>query len=114
MLAISFDDQHRIFIIEPSGTLSKEDIQAISQQLNEYINQHDEVPGLLLHAAAFPGWKDFGTIFEHLHLVRDYEKLIPKIAVVSDSRALAMLPLLTDHFVTAQVRGFSEGRLEAA
>ena len=112
MLAITFDEPHNAFILSPESRLTKEDISQLTERVNTYINEQDTIPALVIYAPKFTGWADFGTFVEHIRFIRGHEALIPKVAVVSDGRALSILPHLADHFVTAQLKHFSEVRIE--
>jgi len=114
MLSITIDDAHNAAIVSPDARLSREDVEKLSERVNTYINEHDAIPAIVIHAPKFPGWADFGALLQHIRFVRDHHRLIPKVAVVSDSRALSVLPQLANHFVAAQLRHFPEDRLEAA
>ena len=114
MLAITFDEAHHAFILSPESRLTKEDISELTEHVNTYINEHDAIPALVINAPKLTGWADFGTFVQHMRFIRGHEALIPKVAVVSDGRALSILPHLANHFVTAQLKHFSEDRIEAA
>jgi hypothetical protein len=68
----------------------------------------------VVHAPAFPGWADFAGFLEHLQFIRAHERLVPKIALVSDSVLLDIVPRIARHFVSADVRTFPAEDLAAA
>lgn len=53
-------------------------------------------------------------MLRHLRFIRDHQKLIEKIALVSDAPILDFAPKLARHFVAAQIRHFPADRLDAA
>ena len=67
-----------------------------------------------LEARSFPGWENFGAMLSHLRFVRDHHRQIRRIAVVSDSKILAVAPKIASHFVSAEVRSFDAGDRAAA
>jgi hypothetical protein len=50
----------------------------------------------------------------HFRFVRDHEKRIGKVAVVTDSALGNVAEHLASHFVSAEIRHFSAGEIEAA
>ena len=114
MLSIVFDSVHRAFILRLHGALTQEDVGDLTDHVDGYINEHDAVPSLVIHAPEFPGWEDFETLVKQMRFVRNHHALVPKIAVVSDNAALSILPHLANHFAKAEIRRFPIDRLEAA
>ena len=60
----------------------------------------------MICAQTFPGWQNLEAAIAHFKFVRDHHRKISKVAFVSDSEVLALLPKLADHFVSAEVRHF--------
>lgn len=87
--------------------LSHEDIDRFRVTLDDYINEGDIIPNLVLLGSDRPHWQNLKAFREHLKLIRDYQKLIKKVAVVGDAKMLQALPPLLDHFVGAKIRHFS-------
>lgn len=114
MLNITDDDAHGCFLIEPTGKLTQEDFNVLTGRFNAKVNDTDRIPNLVIHATAFPGWKDFAGLFSHLSFLRDHHKIVAKIALVSDSRILDVAPGLAQHFLFAEIRHFPDADLEAA
>ena len=80
-----------ILIIRPEGSLEASDFQAIAQEIDPYIEAHGKLHGLLIDAAAFPGWKDFAALLAHFKFVKGHHQKIEKIAAVSDSNFLVVV-----------------------
>lgn len=114
MLTITEDDAHDCFVLEPSGTLTRADFQALTQRFNARIHATDRVPNLVVHTRDFPGWADFGALLGHLEFIRDHHRMIRKIALVSDARVLDLAPRIARHFVAADIRHFPAGELDQA
>jgi hypothetical protein len=56
---------------------------------------------------SFPGWNSFGALVAHLRFVADHHRLIKRIAAVTDSVFLKILPNIANHFVQAKIRRFN-------
>ena len=87
---------------------------AVAGELDPYIDEKGNLRGLLIQAESFPGWHDFGAFVSHLRFVRDHHHNITKVAAVSDSAILSVLPHVARHFVSADVRHFEFSERETA
>lgn len=70
--------------------------------------------GLIIEAPVFPGWESLGAMAAHFRFVRDHHKRIRKVGLVTDSALGTVAERLASHFVSAEIRHFSAGELEAA
>jgi hypothetical protein len=95
-----------ILLVSPVGKLQPEDFEELRLLVNPYIEEHGTLDGLLIDAEHFPGWASFSGLLSHLRFVHDYETKIKRVAAVTDSGFLAILPNVTKHFVAADVRHF--------
>ena len=95
-----------ILVVAPVDTLEPADLEQLGLLADPYIEEHGGLKGLLIDAESFPGWEDFSSMLSHIHFVRDYEKKIERVAAVTDSAFLAILPKVADYFVAAKVRQF--------
>ena len=114
MLKIDIRTRENIAIITPEGRISSDQIDALAQQVNDYINEFDQVPNLVLLTKSVPYWQDFNALKNHLKFVRDHHNLVSKVAIVSDSKLLWLAKSVVDHFVTAKVRRFNEDAMDDA
>ena len=103
-----------IFLLTPKGSISADDFEKCSAELNNYINEHDAIPSLVFVVANLPHWKDFEAMSAHFHLVKDHHTIIPKVALVSDSKLLAVIRVFADLFIGARIRRFPEYALDDA
>ena len=114
MLDTEIDEKNNLFVVTPKGTVSEADFEALGTSLNDYINRTDKAPGVVLNAAGVPQWENAQALFAHLKLVRIHHKVIEKVALVSDSKLLSIMPTLVDLFLDAKIRHFQSGDLERA
>jgi hypothetical protein len=61
---------------------------------------------LLIEAESFPGWHDFSALLSHLRFVKEHHQKIRKVAAVTDSGFLTILPKVAGHFLKAEVKHF--------
>ena len=95
-----------ILIARPKGQLTEEDFSALSANADAYIEAHGVLNGLVICAEAFPGWESLDGFVSHFKFIRDHHSKISKVAFVSDSNVLALLPKIANHFVSAEVKHF--------
>jgi hypothetical protein len=95
-----------VLIVAPIDKLESVDFEQLRLLVDPHIEKHGELKGLLIDAGSFAGWEDFSSMLSHIHFVEDYETKIERVAAVTDSAFLAILPKVAEHFVGAEVRQF--------
>lgn len=58
--------------------------------------------------------KSLGAVAAHFRFVRDHHRRITKVALVTDAALGNIAERLASHFVSATIRHFPAGQLEAA
>jgi len=114
MLEHELDAADSILYLRPRAALAKEDFEGLAREVDPFIYEHGGLAGIIVEASAFPGWESFGAMAAHFRFVRDHHKQIKKIAVVTDSALGTVAEKLASHFVSATVRHFGAGEVEAA
>lgn len=114
MLNIDIREHDNIAILAPDGAITATDIDAITTQIDAYINEHDRVPNLVIHAESLPHWSDFEALGKHLKFVKYHHKIVSKVALVSDSKLLWLARTIVDQFTGAKVRRFPLEALDNA
>ncbi len=100
MIDFNLDMEHRILTICPKGALSEQDFSSVTAAVNPVIEQEGDLAGVIIHAKSFPG------MLSHFRFVRDHHQYIKKLAVVSDSAVLTILPRISAHFINAELKHF--------
>lgn len=106
MIHHEFLQDQGILVITPEGPLQQSDFEALAAIVDPFIAAQGELRGLLVYTETFPGWADFAALLSHLRLVKDHHQHIAKVAAVTDSGFLAVIPSIISHFVHAQVKHF--------
>ncbi len=114
MIRYELNPDEGILIVTPEAPLESTDFERLASEVDPYIEKTGKLHGLLIQAESFPGWQDFGGMVSHLKFVKNHHKDIEKIAAVSDSGFLSILPRITNHFVKAEVRHFDYSDKEKA
>ena len=95
-----------ILVVSPVDMLEATDFERVRLLVDPYIEEHGELQGLLIDAESFPGWEDFSSMLSQLRFASNYQEKIKRVAAVTDSSFLAILPKVADYFAAAEVRHF--------
>jgi hypothetical protein len=96
-----------VLLVEPQGTLSANDFREISRVVDPYIDERGKLVGLLIEAKSLPGWDSFGALIGHLKFVRDHHLNIDRVAALTDSTFLKIVPKIAEHFAHPEIRVFA-------
>jgi hypothetical protein len=114
MIEHTLDTVNSILYLRPKSALEQGDFELLAKTVDPYISQTGDLAGLIIEAPAFPGWESLGAMAAHFRFVRDHHKRIRKLALVTDSAMGNVAERLASHFVSAEIRHFPAGELEAA
>jgi hypothetical protein len=106
MLNFELLDKQGILIIMPDGPLERDDFERLGEAIDQYIVKDGAMNGVMIYVESFPGWDDFEALISHVRFVRDNSADIDKVAAVTDSKFLTIMPKIVDRFITAEVRHF--------
>jgi len=104
----------QILVVTPDGPLKKADFEKLKPIVDGIIAEHGKLNGLMIYVESFPGWSDFAAMLAHLTFVKNHQRQIAKVAAVTDSAFLSILPRVVDHFVHAEVRHFDYDKKQEA
>jgi len=114
MLEFDMNKDSGVLVLKPHGPLSADDFPPVTAAADEYIEKVGKLNGVMIYAKEFPGWEDFAALTSHLKFVRDHHQHIEKLATVSDSTILIIMPKVAAHFISAEARHFDSADLYAA
>jgi hypothetical protein len=114
MLHHEIDTENGILTLTPSGELSAMDFKQLTDAIDEYNSEHEPLQALMILTEHFPGWDSFGALFQHLKFIRQTRDQVKKVAAVTDSGFLTVIPHIVDHLIKADVRHFAYGDKEQA
>jgi SpoIIAA-like len=95
-----------ILVITPDGPLEKADFEQLAREVDPVIALNGKLAGVMVCAKSFPGWRSFEAFVSHLKFIADHHRQIERIAVVTDSAFLKVLPRVAELFVHPNVRHF--------
>lgn len=114
MIDHTLDQEHSILYLRPKSALEPGDFAELAKTADPYIRKTGGLSGVIIEAPAFPGWDSLGAMVAHFRFVRDHHKHIKKIGLVTDSALGNVAEHLASHFVSAEIKRFPAGELEAA
>ena len=114
MLEFELNKDSGVLVLKPHGPLNADDFDAVTEEVDAYIEVNAGLNGVMIYAKTFPGWEDFAGLLSHLKFVRDHHTHIRKLATVSDSKVLTIMPKIARHFIGAEARHFDSADLYAA
>ena len=114
MLSVTMDEENVIAILEPKGPLSKNDFESAARIIDPYIEDTNQLIGLIIHTKSFPGWDSFAALVSHLKFVKEHHKKILRVAVSTDSVVGGFAELVASHFINAEIKHFPYQELEQA
>jgi hypothetical protein len=106
MLDYHLDQNTGILSIRPTEKLTVEDFKTLTTDGDAYLGSGRNLAGLLLAVERVPGWDSFAAVVQHIRFVRDHQKRIARVAVVTDNSLLKIPPQIAGHFAHPEFRVF--------
>jgi len=95
-----------VLVVTPTGPLEKSDFELLAKEIDPYIAAQGLLAGLMIYTKSFPGWESFGALVSHLRFVGEHQQKIDRVAAVTDSGFLSVMPRVVEHFLHAEVKHF--------
>ena len=114
MISFQIMKEEGIVIIEPSSPLEHLDFEKLTKEIDEYIEETGGVKGIIIHTKSFPGWENFAALTDHMKFVKDHHHKVKRVAAVTDSKFLSIIPSIATHFVAAEIKHFDYEEMEPA
>jgi hypothetical protein len=110
MIHVELLRDHGIFVVTPDSPLDKADFELLTKELGRFLASNQEVAGIMIRTKSFPGWRSFGAFLSHLRFVAAHHRHIERIAVVTNSRFLKVIPHVARYVVRPRIKlfGFQE------
>ena len=104
MIDFEFDATRSLVVIRPQSRLQAGDFDALANAVDPQIEAAGSLAGIIIDAPSFPGWADFAALVRHFRFVRDHQKRVKKVAVVTDSPIGDLAEPLASHSMSTQIR----------
>jgi len=114
MITYKIVEEEGAVIIEPSGPITRSDLEPLTRDVDNYIRQKGMVRGLIIHSRSFPQWHDLGAFLKDMKFVFAHQRKIQRVASVTDSKRLMIVHVIARYILSPEIRHFSYGDIEAA
>lgn len=106
MVKFELDRDKGILIVSLEGPLEAGDFQAIAREIDPYLAAHGRLTGLMIQALPFHGWRSLGALVQHLKFVLNHHRQIKRVAAVTDSLVLRVVPRIVGSCASPEIRAF--------
>ena len=106
MLKYELMKEEGVLVVMPEDALESGDFEQLSREVDPYIEETGRLKGLMIYTDSFPGWDNLAAFISHIKFVKNHHQQIEKVAAVTDSGFLSVLPKVASHFVQAEIRHF--------
>ncbi|HEY9198087.1 MAG TPA: STAS/SEC14 domain-containing protein [Gammaproteobacteria bacterium] len=106
MLEAKLMREDGILVLIPSGTSDAVDFERLHLLVDPYIEKQGVLNGVMIYADSYPGWEGFTSLLSQLRFIDEEKHRIRRVAAVTDSGFLSILPQVGNFFVDAEVRHF--------
>jgi len=103
-----------ILVLQPKSAMAADDFRRIATVVDPYILENGKLTGLLIEVTSFPGWESLSAMIEHMKFVKDHQRRIDRVAVVTDSHFVKIAPKIASHFAHPAFRVFAGGERQNA
>jgi hypothetical protein len=95
-----------VIVVDIDQPLRRDDIDAIAAEVDGWLAEHSELPGLVLHAHRFPGWENVSSLLHHLRFVAGRQKRVARVALVMDVPGLDIAGRVAGTLLRPEIRHF--------
>ena len=88
MLQFEILPDRKVLIVKPKEPLETADFERLSAEVDALIRERGKLKGVLVDAAAFPGWASFAAFSAHVTFVNRHQQQIERLALVSGAPLL--------------------------
>jgi hypothetical protein len=103
-----------VVVVDIDQPLRREDIDAIATQVDRWLADHADLPGLVLHARGLPGWENISGLLRHLRFVAGHQGRIERLALVVDAPGLDVAARVAGTVLHPDIRHFPAAAMDGA
>jgi hypothetical protein len=106
MLLFELNEMDGIAHVRPCGVLESGDFGTVTEIVDDYIERIGVLPGLLIDISECGGWQNFTAFRTHMHFIEKHHMKVARVAIVSNSKVLALFPKVADFFLQSEVKQY--------
>src|SRR3954467_5618574 len=104
MLDYRLDAGRSLLYLRPNAALRKEDFAALAKTVDPHIEATGGLAGIVLDIKAFSRWESIGAMAAHFPVVREHQRKVKKIGLVTDAKIGALGEKLASHFECIDIK----------
>lgn len=97
-----------VVVAELDQPLRREDVDQILVAVDDWLADHAELPGLVVHAREFPGWENVSALGRHLSFVAGHQGRIRRVALVVPGAGVDLVASVAGSVLHPEVRRFDD------
>src|SRR6476469_9785945 len=91
-----------VLVVEVTAPLRAQAFEALAATADAWLETHDALPGVVIHARQFPGWENAASMLRHFRFVRDHHRAVRRVALAADGKRADLSAGLAEQFVHAE------------
>lgn len=113
MILIENREGDSIVYVYPKGKLSAEDFKKLENKISYYITKYKYI-NLIVNGHEFKGWEDIKAVKMHYHFIKQHEKYIKNVAIVTKYFWQYFLAMIVRRFINVHLKVFKGNKMATA
>jgi len=114
MILLEHLQDQNILAITPQGPLEQSDFETIAKALDPIVVSRGSLTGLMINMQSFRGWRNVAAFVAHMKFVAGHHRKIDRIAAMTNSSFLKIIPGIAGHILHPEIRSFGSSQKEQA
>ena len=114
MLRFERLDDRNILVVITEGPLEEVDFERFAEQIDTNGTAKSRPTRLMIRTESFPGWDSFEAFVAHLKFISEHHRQIERIAIVTDSEILKIMPHIASLLIHPKIKQFDLRETDAA
>ena len=108
LVEVNLRHDEGVVVAELGGPLRREDVDQVLAEVDDWLETHAELPGLVLHAPTFPGWENLTALIHHLRFVAVHQSRIQRVGLVVPGSGVEVAAEVARTLLHPEVRRFDD------
>jgi len=105
-LNASIDEEKWVMYFKPLGKITAKDFKYLGKLMDSYLERKKDLKGLVIDTSEFTGYESFNSFITHFKFVKEHQKYIEKLAILTDSDLILIAEKLGGLFIHAKIERF--------
>lgn len=113
-LFCQFDDHHGVLLLDVVNPFTEEDFSKISEIIDPYFSEHQELRGIIINSKKFPYWSDARNRAQYLEFARNNHFKFQKVALNMGGFFTKIVARIARGRIHPEVKIFKYNQIEKA